>query len=485
MQPVASSLKPHWGDTEPTILVRPASGLMLLYGCDTPPSIIRFFERLAAGTRLAPKSLQIDKVRHHMTARQAITRLTRNSDAAPHILLCTHGSLAQKSGHRMQRGDHMVTVNDAESAVTTRRVLQWIKNDLAKSGPGSGRSAASLPFIHLFSCQAGAFRKQLKPGSALWRSAYVMVYASKRNTSLSASGSSISTAISYVDWCERQRIAVDPLKMMALAGLRRGECLTLMGGDLSAPLVWHAPKSEADLSDENSLDILQGDPDDVARLRESFHALTSAERGMLPATSLRSLLSNRMERDNTDDVKLLLEKHPELLDASDEHGVTPLIEAIEKGAKRCVALLLEHRCDPNKATQESTPLTMCVSAIDCDLGVLELLLEHKADPNLKDPRGFTALMLATDDEWQAGIMRLLQYKARMDLRDPHGLTSFEDAALSGKSRAVSMMLAFGAGEAEGLNPALIRDVFDAGHEALAVTLAEHLHRLTTTGPAAA
>ena len=449
---------------------------MLLYGSGTPPRIIRFFERIAGGTTLAPTSLQIDKARRRITPRQAITRLTHNSGAAPHILLCVHGGVAPRSDHRMQLGQHMLGVRD-DGIVATRRMLQWVCKDLpATSSDPSGGATGRLPFIHLFSCHSGVLRKQLKPGSALWRSAYVLVYASKRRTSLCASGGAIATAIRYADWCERQRIAVDPLRLMAMAGLRRGECLTLMGGDLSGPLVWHAPKSEADLSDQRSLAMLQGDPSDVARLREHVDRLTPAEIELLPAASLRALLSNRMERDDVDGVRALITEHPEMLNASDAFGETPLIEAAEKRADRCLALLLELGCDPNGVGQLSTPLTMCLAALNYDFGVLELLLAHGADPNLIAPSGHTALMYAIDDEWEAGIQCLLAHGARMDVRDPGGLTCFEDAALNGKSVAIDLMLAAGAGEAEGLNPALIRDVYEAGHTALASTLTAYLQR---------
>lgn len=452
------------GETQPPVLVPSPSRLLVLYGSNFSTPSIQYLNKIIASTSLAPSVLEIDSNDPRGTARDAVYRLTRNGDAGSHLLLCAHGSVAD----RQRQGKHAVRVSTvATDAVTTRRVLHWITDDLMGSLSSRKTTGGSRPFIHLLSCHAGALRKELKPGSDLWQRAYVLIYSSKRRTSLGASGSAMKTAIRYLGWCERRQREVDPLKLMYLAGLRRGECMTLMGGDLSAPLVWHAPKSAADLSDQRSLAMLQGDPRDVARLHEHAAALTPAELGLLPRTSLRELLSSRLERDDVDSVSALLDAHPELRDAPDILGSRPLLDAAVAMSHRCMARLLACGASPNSVNEAGDVSALALSVYRGDLDGLSLLLDSGADPNLLlDDEGLTALRFAVEYNWKEGISCLLDHGARMDLR-VDGLTCLESAAEDGFAEAVECLLSAGAGENDGLSAELVALARANGDRAIA------------------
>ncbi len=467
MQNISSRPKGPKPDTQPAIFLPVKSRLLLLYGSGTNPVTISCLSKLATSTVLQPRILNLESRR--LSARTAVDRLTSGT-AASHLMLCIHGGILHRSSAPVRKASHRVMMaNGRNDSIDTMRFLEWVTTALASTGRAKSPAPAALPFVHLLSCSAAILREQIKPDSSLWRSAYFLIYSSKRSTSLSACGSSMATAVRYVDWCERQRREVDPLKLLYLAGLRRGECMTLMGGDLTEPLVWHAPKSEADLSDQQSMSALRGDAHDIDRLLERVAALTAAEQALLPPPSLRGLLSNRLERDDVEAVTVLLDEHPELRDAHCIQGLSPIIEAVDKRANRCLGLLLERGADPDARSVDTSALEICAIGPDYNLRGLQLLLACGADPNLSNPEGFTALATAVDYEWEAGVKFLLAHGARMDVRSG-GLSCLEAAALNGKAEPVHWLLAAGAGQAEGLNAALIEKVADKGHHPIAAVL---------------
>ncbi len=466
-------------DTQPAIVmpakVMPAKPrLLMLYGSGTAVDTIHYLDRLAASTTLKPRILNMDE--NSLSARQAVTRLTRNTHTAAHMMLCVHGSVAPRALPQARCGRHALSVTkESDDIIETRRLLQWVTRSLADSGKENSAAPSALPFIHLFSCGSGVLRKQLLPGSALWRSAYFLTYASKRPTSLSACGPAMSAAIGYIDLCQRHRRDIDALKLLYLAGLRRGECMTLMGGELSEPLVWHAPKSEADLSEPRSIAALRGNAKDIARLHQQVAGLTADERALLPAPALRELLSSRLQRDDDATVATLLDAHPELRDRLCVMGVSPVIEAADKRANRCLALLLERGADPDTCTADTSALQMCALGPDYNLKGLALLLGHGADPNLVSPDGTTALGLAVHQEWIEGIRYLVSHGARMS-QESDGLLCLEAAALDGKARSVDCLLELGASAADGLQPSLVDETLEEGFADIADMLRRALKR---------
>lgn len=468
MQAINRRARGPKADTQPVLILPPKPRLLMLYGGGTPNDTVDYLNRLAATTTLAPRIVNIEQQR--LSARDAVTQLVRDSDSSAHLMLCVHGAIAPASQGRIRAGRHLLNVAQGSAEpVHTKQFLAWMTAELATAGKENAAPPATLPFVHLFSCQAGVLRKQIKPGSALWRGAYYLIYASKRSTSLSACGNAMTTAVRYVDWCQRQRCAVDPLTLLYLAGLRRGECMTLMGGDLSEPLVWHAPAAEADLTDQRSMAALRGHARDIDRLQARAAALTNDERALLPQASLRELLSSRLERDDATAVAALLTAHPALRDECCIQGVPPLVEAADKCAHRCLAVLLAQGADPNAAAGHSSALQTCVIGPRPNLPGLTLLLAQGADPNLADEDGYTPLALAVAAEWTPGIDCLLAHGARMD-RQADGLTCLEAAALNGKSHAVDLLLRAGAGEADGLTQALVEEVLTEGHADIAAAL---------------
>ena len=106
------------------------------------------------------------------------------------------------------------------------------------------------------------------------------------------------------------------------------------------------------------------------------------------------------------------------VNAADEHGRTPLTEAISH-APDGVKTLLEHGANPNIVIQPEqqqawqTPLIMAVQTINADL--VRLLLAHGANVNVKPPRSHTALYFARRHKKpDAAIVRLLEQAGAND-----------------------------------------------------------------------
>ncbi len=468
MQGIPARARRPKADTQPAQMLPLKSRLLMLYGGGIARESVACLNQFVARTTLAPRIIDVETQR--LSAREAIAQLTQDSDAGAHLMLCIHGAAAPYSKGDLRKGRHVLNFDErVADPLPTEQLLGWLTEELSAADKGPPGTPVTLPFVHLFSCQSGILRKHIQPGSALWRKAYYLVYSSKRSTSLSACGNAMTTAMRYVDWCQRNRGKVDPLKLLYLAGLRRGECMTLMGGDLAAPLVWHAPKSEADLSDQRSLAAIHGHAGDIARLHEQAAALSPAERALLPQASLRELLSSRMERDDAAAVAVLLDAHPALLDQGCIQDVPPVVEAAEKRAHRCLAALLERGANPNALAGNTSALETCVIAPGRNLQGLALLLAHGADPDFADAAGYTALTLAVDVEWAAGIDCLLAHGARMDIK-ADGLTCLEAAVLNGRAHSVQWLLKAGAGAAEGLSTALMQEALADGHTGIAAAL---------------
>lgn len=468
-------------ETQPLQVLKPR--FVTLYGAHVSAEVKAAIRQMLDRTCLLPDTVDTEGRDLGTTAREVARRV----EADGHVLICIHGMKQAPPWARSAPARHRVDIpHRGRAVVATEVLLKKIVARLALRQRSAGGAPAALPCIFLFSCESGVLRKQLRPGSELWKRAWLMIFSSSHSTSLSASGRSMQAAIAYVDQCRSRGGTPDPMKLMAIAGLRRGDCITLMGGDLEAPLVWHAPASEADLADAASLAMLAGTPQDRSRLQSALATLQPEEAGLLPAHSLIELAANRIIRDDADALDALLQAHPGLLNARTLLRDPLVVMAADQFALRSLALLLERGADPDQMTADGvTALALSIphhpdngdasSADGKMFACLQLLLAAGADPNLRKAGELTPLMSATNAGHLPAMRALLARGARMDL-DIDGVRCLDDAAVNNRLDALEVLLGHGAGPEDGLSQALVDETRACGHPAAARLLAEALAR---------
>ena len=142
-------------------------------------------------------------------------------------------------------------------------------------------------------------------------------------------------------------------------------------------------------------------------------------------------------------VKQLLATAPELVDAKDWLGDTPLQVAVQMGSTELVELLLAHKADVNaKANAGWTPLHW--AAYWSRKEIAGLLLRHKADVNAQNSVGFTPLHWAAYRGSKEVAELLLAYKANVNANDCYRRTPLHHAAYWNRKAVAEVLLAHNA-----------------------------------------
>ena len=389
-------------ETQP-LQFQPTPAFVTLFGEDLDPASEDHIRQMLASTKMQQAQVSLGQLDLETALKSVVDHLA----TARQLLLVAHSENWAREHHGAKRSSHRVMFSaERREVMLTEALLRHLRQkDLSPSGKNSPKL-----LIHLLGCESGVLRSQISRSNPIWKFAYLLLYSSKKTTSLDASASSLSAAIRYADFCDQTDRALDPFKLFYIAGIHRSECMTLMGGDLEEPLVWHAPKSVRALADLTSIAMLSGCSKDLRKFQAHAKRLDAQERAMIPAISLRELLSSRIRHDDQDGVNALTDRHPELLHAPSITGLLPLGEAIER---RHMALL-------------------------------EDLLDQQADPNTPDKDGDTALMVALKMGEPAAIPLLLKHGARSDLAIG-GYSVLEQAVLNEDGKTLSLLLRDGLG----------------------------------------
>ncbi len=421
-------------ETQPLTIRSNQTRFVTLYGCDMAEDTMTHIDKLFVGRSF--RSVSIDAGR--MSATEAVDQVASQLDKTGHLLLSIHGTNlpnARTDGHDRH---HVKLPEGDASLIATEDLLRTLVDRLGVKPLKEGRSAHRLPFIYLFSYHAGALREQISPDSDLWKRANLMIFGGKRETHYMVSGNAMAGAIRYVDHCQRTMQTVDPMKLLYFAGMRRGECITLMGGELNAPLVWHAPKPGRG---QSQTDNLEGKPEDLQRFAQAVSSLRPADTRLLPDASLTEVLFNRILRDDTDGVEDLLRAHIELLEMPSTQGTSPLIFAAEQRSVNCLEYMLECGADPDHQDADGeTALIQSVCFASHRFECTQALLVHGADPNLSEKSKNTALMYACALGHVDAVRALLEYDADPDRQDSEGSTALMEAAVNPHGAEVVRLL---------------------------------------------
>jgi len=135
-------------------------------------------------------------------------------------------------------------------------------------------------------------------------------------------------------------------------------------------------------------------------------------------------------------VKEFLEKNPELLNAKDVQGSTPLLNAAYGGQKEVVDYLIKKGADLNSLnTYKYTPLHY--SILRRHIEVAEMLIKAGADPNISNVWGYTPIHTCAGRKFFKEAEFLIKNKAAVNAKNEIGETPLFAAV---KSRHRNMIL---------------------------------------------
>ena len=127
----------------------------------------------------------------------------------------------------------------------------------------------------------------------------------------------------------------------------------------------------------------------------------------------------------------LIDEDTEIVDATDDYGMTPLHWAARAGSMECVEILLERGALVNPLNKaRRTPLQLAAEANRADM--IRLLARHGADLNTQDRKGRTPLHRATYEGCVEAAEALLEVGADPTVRNKSGKTAFEIARKDAK-----------------------------------------------------
>ena len=141
-----------------------------------------------------------------------------------------------------------------------------------------------------------------------------------------------------------------------------------------------------------------------------------------------------------DRIEKMIQNSPDLINARDEGGNTPLMQAASKGWLMVATFLIEHGADVNGG---ETSALICAATAG-NRAMVEFLLRRGADVNAKDNYGNAPLNAAVGKKFPTVVEVLLANKANVNLPGGDGNTPLAAAVINKQSKIVESLLAAGA-----------------------------------------
>ena len=463
----ASTSNQNKGSTDTT----PA--LVYLYEKEIDPNSFKFCRRIAKISHLHTHELEFESAKASISAVGDL--LGKHKEKSNHLLLHVHGHSVGMKGQRSHRFASDLGT-DSERVNQTR---EWLENLLLHNPAQSPSSSNKVrPFIHVLSCEAKALADEIKPDTPLWQSGWFILYSSSKKTSLNHLGLSLKVTASYLELCEANEMTADPLTLFYLAGMARGDCMTLLGGDLQQPLTLHAPKSLRDLAHARSIKLADGSPLDKARILLAGIELSQEERSLLPDADdeylLSQLLATRLERQDKDAIKKLIKHNSQRLSRPQLVGTLPLASVVQSNSLSMIAWILKQGANINATDSNGNSVMFDAISLE-DTFMLKFLLDHKADPNCANHEDVTPLFIAIENNKTHAAELLIQYGADITYVDD-GDTPLTLAVSKGQHSVVACLLQHGADHRTGLSIHLVQQARTDGREDIALLLEQALQK---------
>ena len=439
-----------------------------LYDKEIDPNSIKFCTRIAKISHLQNHVLEFGTAKNTITAVHHHLRTT--SKQSSHLMLNVHG---RSNGSKGQRSHRFVAGSSERREFFTK---QWLEKLLCPSAEAI--NSETIPFVHVLSCRSKALAEEIKPGTPLWKSGWFILYSSSKVTSVNHFGASLEVMASYLQLCESNDVQAHPLTLFYLAGLARGDCMTLLGGDLQQPLTLHAPKSQRDLERTESIKLCEGNTLDKARLLLAGIELSSHESSLLPDPNddflLAQLLATRIERGDMVAVKKIVKDNPKLLNHQQVVGTLPLATIVKNNDPEQMKWMLNQGANINATDSDGYSLLFFALEFQ-NTSMLEFLLSNGANPNCPNHESITPLIAAIANGRTKAAELLIKYGADLTWTD-EGDTALTLAVSEGQLSVVSCILEHSTDRGTGLSAQLVQQARSNGQEEIARLLAQALQK---------
>ena len=439
-----------------------------LYDKEIDPNSIKFCTRIAKISHLQNHVLEFGTAKNTITAVHHHLRTT--SKQSSHLMLNVHG---RSNGSKGQRSHRFVAGSSERREFFTK---QWLEKLLCPSAEAI--NSETIPFVHVLSCRSKALAEEIKPGTPLWKSGWFILYSSTKVTSVNHFGASLEVMASYLQLCESNDVQADPLTLFYLAGLARGDCMTLLGGDLQQPLTLHAPKSQRDLERTQSIKLCEGNTLDKARLLLAGIELSSHESSLLPDPNddflLAQLLATRIERGDMVAVKKIVKDNPKLLNHQQVVGTLPLATIVKNNDPEQMKWMLNQGANINATDSDGYSLLFFALEFQ-NTSMLEFLLSNGANPNCPNHESITPLIAAIANGRTKAAELLIKYGADLTWTD-EGDTALTLAVSEGQLSVVSCILEHSTDRGTGLSAQLVQQARSNGQEEIARLLEQALQK---------
>ena len=439
-----------------------------LYDKEIDPNSIKFCTRIAKISHLQNHVLEFGTAKNTITAVHHHLRTT--SKQSSHLMLNVHG---RSNGSKGQRSHRFVAGSSERREFFTK---QWLEKLLCPSAEAI--NSETIPFVHVLSCRSKALAEEIKPGTPLWKSGWFILYSSTKVTSVNHFGASLEVMASYLQLCESNDVQAHPLTLFYLAGLARGDCMTLLGGDLQQPLTLHAPKSQRDLERTESIKLCEGNTLDKARLLLAGIELSSHESSLLPDPNddflIAQLLATRIERGDMVAVKKIVKDNPKLLNHQQVVGTLPLATIVKNNDPEQMKWMLNQGANINATDSDGYSLLFFALEFQ-NTSMLEFLLSNGANPNCPNHESITPLIAAIANGRTKAAELLIKYGADLTWTD-EGDTALTLAVSEGQLSVVSCILEHSTDRGTGLSAQLVQQARSNGQEEIALVLEQALQK---------
>ena len=403
--------------------------LAVIYGPKQIESEADFLHFMAKRSGLAHEieGLKNAKIDQSKIKNMITDRLKNNAN----IFLLGHGSHANNI--------HYIEFFEDEIS-STREFIDFTFNTLNNSVE---KNTLSKPIVHLISCEVGALKNEIRPGTHSWERGYVILYSSKESINFESTSNSLEAVMRHLQECKKNNRVAQPLEIFLHAARSQGTQVTILGGDLRAPITSNFPRTPSEQVNRNILDYLTGDTNDINRLSK-----IQQEAGLKSKLSrkeknyqARIMLFNAIQNSDTLAVMEILEKYPKIINSRDYQWQTSLhICAAHKNTLIAYNLISKGAGLNFQDISGDTPLHNAFFLSNDNFA--EMLIENGANYCIPNNKGDTALHLAIKSGNTSLLKEMFKHasKLKININDQEGNTPLILAAKMGNLSVVKMLL---------------------------------------------